>query len=77
MNEASALQRSDTADAFAEAGIAVLKGDWTRRDAEITRFLETNGRSGVPLYIYYPAGGEPQILPQVLTADMMKKLVKN
>jgi thiol:disulfide interchange protein DsbD len=30
--------------------------------------LSSFGRSGVPLYVYYPpAGAEPVILPQILT----------
>jgi DsbC/DsbD-like thiol-disulfide interchange protein/cytochrome c biogenesis protein CcdA len=74
-NEAAALQRTATADAFAAADVTVLKGDWTRQDAEITRYLEEHGRSGVPLYVYYAPGGEPQILPQVLTVDTLTALV--
>ncbi len=76
VNEAAAIEREGTAKAFANADIAVLKGDWTRRDAEITRYLEANGRSGVPLYVYYPAGGEQQILPQILTPGMLTGLAK-
>ena len=42
--------------------------DWTNRDAAITRLLETNGRDGVPLYLYYaPGADKPVILPQILT----------
>ncbi|MEO1043918.1 MAG: protein-disulfide reductase DsbD domain-containing protein [Pseudomonadota bacterium] len=74
-NEAAAVQRQATADAFAGADVAVLKGDWTRRDAEITRYLEEHGRSGVPLYVYYAPGGEAKILPQVLTVDTLTSLV--
>jgi len=38
------------------------------RDAAITRLLGANGRSGVPLYLYYPPGADkPVILPQILT----------
>ncbi len=76
VNEAAAIEREETAKAFTSADIAVLKGDWTRRDAEITRYLEANGRSGVPLYVYYPADGEPQILPQILTPGMLADLAK-
>jgi DsbC/DsbD-like thiol-disulfide interchange protein/cytochrome c biogenesis protein CcdA len=68
VNEAAAIQRIDTARAFAKAGIKVLEGDFTRRDPAISRFLAQHGRSGVPLYLYYPKGGEAQILPQVLTS---------
>lgn len=74
-NEAVAVQRTATAEVFKAAQVAVLKGDWTRQDAEITRYLEQHGRSGVPLYVYYEPGAEPKILPQVLTVDMLTALV--
>jgi thiol:disulfide interchange protein len=54
---------------------AVLVGDWTRGDAEIGRFLEKHGRSGVPLYLYYAPGREAQLLPQVLTPGRLTELV--
>jgi thiol:disulfide interchange protein len=39
------------------------------------RFIEAHNRAGVPLYLFYPAGGgEPQILPQVLTPAMLEAL---
>lgn len=74
-NEAAALQREATAAAFEQAGVVVLEGDWTRRDAAISRYLEAQGRSGVPLYVYYAPGAEPVILPQVLTVESLAALV--
>jgi thiol:disulfide interchange protein len=48
--------------------VVYLEGDWTRQDPSITRELERHGRSGVPLYLLYPAGsGAPLVLPQLLT----------
>jgi DsbC/DsbD-like thiol-disulfide interchange protein/cytochrome c biogenesis protein CcdA len=76
VNEASAIDRAETAAAFAKAGIVVMVGDHTRRDPAITRFLARYGRSGVPLYLYYPEGGKAQILPQVLTVDMLAALTQ-
>ncbi len=73
-NEAAAIQREATAAAFRKAGVVVLEGDWTRRDAEISRYLEAQGRSGVPLYVWYAPGREPVILPQVLTVDTLTAL---
>lgn len=67
VNEAAAIERETTRDAFAKAGVVVLKGDWTRRDPAITRYLTQHGAAGVPLYVWYPKGGEAQVLPQVLT----------
>lgn len=77
VNEAAAIERDETRAAFDRAGVVVLRGDWTRRDPAITRFLTQNGAAGVPLYVWYPAGGgEPQILPQVLTVGTLTGLVK-
>ena len=67
--------RPDVRDAFAKAGVVVLKGDWTRRDPEITRYLTAQGAAGVPLYMWYPAsGGAPRQLPQVLTPGSLTAL---
>jgi thiol:disulfide interchange protein len=75
INERIALADPTVLKAFADAGVAALRGDWTRQDAAITRVLEANGRAGVPLYLFYPRPGavadvrSPVILPQVLTAE--------
>lgn len=77
VNEAAAIEREDTRAAFAKAGVVVLRGDWTRRDPAITRYLTAQGAAGVPLYMWYPAGGgEPRQLPQVLTPSLLADLVR-
>jgi thiol:disulfide interchange protein len=73
VNEAAAIERESTRDAFAAAGVKVLRGDWTRRDPAITRFLETHGAAGVPLYLWYaPGASEAKVLPQVLTPALLE-----
>ncbi len=74
VNEGVAIEREATREAFEKAGVVALRGDWTRRDADITRFLTAQGAAGVPLYLWYPAGGEAQQLPQVLTPDSLVSL---
>ncbi len=77
VNEAAAIEREDTRAAFAKAGVVVLRGDWTRRDPAITRYLTAQGAASVPLYMWYPAGGgEPRQLPQVLTPALLADLVR-
>jgi len=72
VNERVAIEREPTRDAFRRAGVIVLRGDWTRRDPAITRFLTAQGAAGVPLYLWYPAGGgAPEQLPQVLAPDSL------
>jgi thiol:disulfide interchange protein len=74
VNEKAVLQRDEVSRAFAEDKVAVLVGDWTDGDAAIGRFLEAQGRSGVPLYIYYAPGKPPEILPQLLTVSRIVSL---
>ncbi|MDE2561990.1 MAG: thioredoxin family protein [Sphingomonadales bacterium] len=77
VNESLAIERDATRDAFRKAGVVTLRGDWTRRDPEITKFLNQQGAAGVPLYLWYPAGGgAPQKLPQVLTPDTLPDLAR-
>ena len=69
VNERVALDSGAVRQAFAERGIVPLKGDWTSQNPQITQFLQQFGRSGVPLYLLYSGrGGEPVMLPQILTA---------
>jgi thiol:disulfide interchange protein len=75
VNEQVAIERETTRAAFAKAGVVVLRGDWTRRDPAITRFLTAQGAAGVPLYMWYPrGGGTAQQLPQVLGPDTLAEL---
>ena len=77
VNEAAAIDRAEVQAAFDKAGVRMMVGDWTRGDPAITRFLEQHGRSGVPLYLWYPAGkGEPKELPQILTPAMLVGLAE-
>ena len=71
VNERVALAPQAVHDAFARRHVAYLKGDWTRGDAGITAFLHSYERAGVPLYVYYPEQGEPEVLPQILTAGLV------
>jgi thiol:disulfide interchange protein/DsbC/DsbD-like thiol-disulfide interchange protein len=77
VNEANAIDTDAVKDAFRKGGMQVLVGDWTNADPAISRFLEANGRSGVPLYLYYaPGAAQPAVLPQVLSTGTLTALVK-
>ncbi len=69
-NERMALSGDAFEATLRDTGAAYLKADWTDADPRITAALAAFGRSGVPLYVVYPAGGgEPVVLPQLLTRD--------
>ena len=77
VNEKVAFSTKQAADAFAKTGTVYLKADWTRRDTVIAEELAKHGRAGVPLYLVYPAkGGEPAILPQILTGELVARALK-
>jgi thiol:disulfide interchange protein DsbD len=58
---------------FRARGVVLLRADWTRRDAAITRELTRLGRSGVPVYaLYGPGTSEPELLSEVLTVAGMR-----
>ena len=73
VNERVALRSTTVTEAFARKRVVRLKADWTTRDPVITRVLGAFGRSGVPLYLLYPAGaaGDPAVLPQILSERLV------
>jgi thiol:disulfide interchange protein len=53
---------------FNDLNVVMVKADWTNRNPEITRALESYGRNGVPLYVLYNgADSDPVILPEILS----------
>ena len=74
VNEKAAIERQAVRDVFAKAGVAVMVGDWTNGDPAIGRFLEAQGRSGVPLYLFYHRDGRVETLPQILTPALLTGL---
>jgi thiol:disulfide interchange protein DsbD len=76
VNERVALSTPEVRAAFQAGGITYLKGDWTRQDPRITALLARHGRSGVPLYLFYPAGQAVRVLPQLLTPGIVQAALR-
>ena len=74
VNEKAAIERQAVRDHFKQAGVVVMVGDWTNGDPAIGRFLEGQGRSGVPLYLFYHRDGRIETLPQLLTPATLTAL---
>lgn len=75
VNEATSLATPQVAEAFADANVAYLVGDWTNRDEAIAAALAEHGRAGVPLYVYYPPEGNAVVLPQILSRELVIETV--
>jgi len=78
-NEAAVLFTPEMERAFIDADIPYMIADWTDYDADIGRFVQSHGRSGIPLYVMYPRGigSTPVILPQLLTRDIVVTAIEN
>jgi thiol:disulfide interchange protein DsbD len=66
-NKMTILSKASVERAFSDHGVTLMAADWTNRDPAVTEMLESFGASGVPLYVYYPPSGEPQVLPLPLS----------
>jgi thiol:disulfide interchange protein/DsbC/DsbD-like thiol-disulfide interchange protein len=73
VNERVGFSSSEVSRVVGERNVAMLKADWTNRDAAITRALGSFGRSGVPLYVLYD--GDPsasaRLLPEILRPGIL------
>lgn len=76
LNKHRALDTARTRQAFKDHNVTLMIADWTNKNVEITEFLRGFGHNGVPLNVFYPAsGGEPVVLPQILSEDMVIEAV--
>ncbi len=71
VNERVALNSEKVKSLIKQKNIKYMEADWTRKNESIAKKLEEFGRSGVPLYLLYPPKGEPSILPEILTEDIL------
>lgn len=75
MNERTTLASRAIRTLFQARGVMLLVGDWTERDPAITALLRRYHHAGVPLYLYYPPGGQALILPQILTPKIVEAAI--
>jgi thiol:disulfide interchange protein DsbD len=73
VTEQTVLETEEVQAKINALGVVPVKADWTNRNDEITQLLKKFGRSGVPLYVVFPAGklDEPIVLPEVITKEAL------
>ncbi|GAA4644392.1 thioredoxin family protein [Pontixanthobacter gangjinensis] len=76
VNEQTSIEREETRAAFEQAGVVAMRGDWTQPDDAITQYLTEQGVAGIPLYVWYLPGAEAEILPQILTSDIVTEPIR-
>lgn len=70
-NEKLFLETTEVRKALTDTGILPMKADWTNEDEEITKWLGGLGRSGIPAYVVYYPDGSRDLLPEVITQEMV------
>lgn len=78
-NERTAINTTAVKKLFREKGIVPMKADWTNSNPEITEFLKSFGRVGVPFYVFYPASkprekSKPVTFSELLTESQLIKV---
>lgn len=63
---------------FREKGVHLLRADWTKKSPDILASLQSHGREGVPVNVFFPSSKkgesrEPIILPEILTSALVKE----
>jgi len=70
VNEKAVLSKQRFRQLISKTNAAYLVADSTKYDPAIEKAMSDLGRTGLPLYLVYPAGGgRPVILPQLLTFE--------
>ncbi|MDD4155438.1 MAG: thioredoxin family protein [Candidatus Cloacimonetes bacterium] len=71
-NEATVINTSDIKQAFTDKGVLMLKGDYTKKDPLIHKWLQQYNKAGVPLYLLFvPGKTEPIVFPEIITKQMI------
>lgn len=71
VNDQFAFRSEDLIELFNEQKVHYLVGDWTNKNHTILQFLNRYQRSGVPLYVVYAGNQYEQVLPQLLTPQIV------
>jgi thiol:disulfide interchange protein DsbD len=77
VNERLIFSDPEVLELLKSKNVNLVMGDWTQRNAEITKFLNTYQRVGVPFYVFFSqAHPEGFILPEVMTKSKFIELVR-
>ncbi len=76
LNKRTTLSRPEVVADFQARRVALLRADWTRRDADISAELTRLGRSGVPVYaLYAPGAAGPKVLSEILSVSEVREML--
>jgi thiol:disulfide interchange protein DsbD len=74
-NKRTTLAHPEVLAAFEANKVALLRADWTSRDAVIAAELQRLGRSGVPVYVIYAGAQAPRLLSELPSVEEVRAAV--
>lgn len=76
-NKKSSLRTDRAQSLYKQHNVALISADNTVSNPDIDKVLKQYNRAGVPLYLVFPAdGGEPEVLPELLTPTILKNAIE-
>ena len=76
-NKRTTLANPEVLAAFEANKVALLRADWTSRDAVIAAELQRLGRSGVPVYVFYEGANAPRLLSELPSVEEVRAAVSS
>jgi thiol:disulfide interchange protein DsbD len=76
-NKRTTLANAEVLSAFDTNKVALLRADWTSRDAVIAAELRKLGRSGVPVYVFYDGASAPRLLSELPSVEEVLSAVSS
>lgn len=76
-NEHGVLASNEVASLFASKKVVAMRADWTQRSPAIGEFLKKHNRFGIPFYAMYRPKLNPVVLPELLTAAMLREALES
>ncbi len=74
VNEAAVLDRNPVAGRLFGPDVVAMRGDWTRPNPDLTRYLESFGRYGIPFNaVYGPGRPQGELLPELLSPGAVEQ----
>ena len=76
VNKKLVLETDDFKQFSQEYKISLLEGDWTKRDPEISAFLESHSIVGVPAYFVKTKSGQIKSLGETISIEKIREALK-
>ncbi len=76
-NKRTTFADAEVLSAFDTNDVALLRADWTSRDAVIAAELRKLGRSGVPVYVFYDGASAPRLLSELPSVEEVRSVVSS